>query len=410
MRLLLEGALNGVWQGGLLALVVWSVLRASPGVRPRTRYVVWLVTLVAIVALPAFYVAGNWPSPVTPAEAPEVAAIFWTALEAQPAPESIFPIEVPAGDVAWFLLGVWLVGVVGLVVRLAAGYLYLRWLKRSSAPADGRLKGWVKRWVWPAGPGRSAETRTTNAVGLPVAAGLIRPAILFPKKLAEDLTEAEAHDVWLHELAHVRRRDDWTQLAQKLAQTIGFFQPAVYWIGRRMNLERELACDEWVVSRTGAAKSYAACLAKLAALSNQHRAPALGMATHKKQIFRRVEMILSQSKNNSSRRAATAVAVLVALVAGAVAVFALSSPAFVLAHSAEPPPLLAQAKPVPPTPPAPPAPGPAPAAAPLPLLAQAKPVPPAPPAPPSPAVREEMREIRKEMRTLAEEIRKVTKE
>jgi hypothetical protein len=66
---------------------------------------------------------------------------------------------------------------------------------------------------------------------------------------------------------HVRRWDDWTNFAQKLIEAILPIQPAVYWIGHRMSIEREMACDDWVVATTGTAKPYAASLTKVAELS-----------------------------------------------------------------------------------------------------------------------------------------------
>ena len=35
-------------------------------------------------------------------------------------------------------------------------------------------------------------------------------------------------------------------------------------MARRLNLEREIACDDWVVAMTGAARPYAVCLTKMA--------------------------------------------------------------------------------------------------------------------------------------------------
>ena len=84
--------------------------------------------------------------------------------------------------------------------------------------------------------------------------GFLHPAILIPQTLLDTLSNAELEHVVLHELAHLRRRDDWTNLAQKLIVAILPIQPALYWIGRRMSIEREMACDDWVIATTGTAK------------------------------------------------------------------------------------------------------------------------------------------------------------
>ena len=90
-----------------------------------------------------------------------------------------------------------------------------------------------------------------DSIRLPITAGLRDPAVLFPASLVPRLTEQDARNVWLHETAHVRRRDDWTNLIQRIVEAVLFFHPVVLWVGRKLNLERELACDDWVVRRTG---------------------------------------------------------------------------------------------------------------------------------------------------------------
>jgi hypothetical protein len=81
------------------------------------------------------------------------------------------------------------------------------------------------------------------------------------------LKDDDLDQIVLHEYAHLRRRDDWTRLAQALVRAVVGFHPAVLWIGRRLDLEREAACDDFVVRRTGAARRYAACLTHAAELA-----------------------------------------------------------------------------------------------------------------------------------------------
>jgi hypothetical protein len=61
-------------------------------------------------------------------------------------------------------------------------------------------------------------------------------------------------------------RDDVMQLVQRLVRVVAGWHPAVWWLGRQLDLEREVACDEMAVAATGSARAYAACLAALAAL------------------------------------------------------------------------------------------------------------------------------------------------
>ena len=107
----------------------------------------------------------------------------------------------------------------------------------------------------------------------------------------------------LHELAHLRRYDDWTNLAQKLIEALLPIQPAVFWLGGRMSLEREMACDDWVIASTGTARPYAASLTKVAELSSWEHAGILaaGAAGKRSQLFQRVHHMLDRTRNAAPR-------------------------------------------------------------------------------------------------------------
>ena len=129
--------------------------------------------------------------------------------------------------------------------------------------------------------------------------GFLNPAILIPRALLDTLSDSELEHVVLHELGHLRRWDDWTNLAQKLIEAILPIQPAVYWIGHRMSIEREMACDDWVIAATGTAEPYAASLTKVAELSQWAHAGILaaGATGNRSQLFSRVHHMLDRTRN-----------------------------------------------------------------------------------------------------------------
>jgi hypothetical protein len=86
------------------------------------------------------------------------------------------------------------------------------------------------------------------------------------------------NQVVLHELAHLRRWDDWTNLAQKIVRALFFFHPAVWWIEKKLSLEREMACDDAVLAESASPRSYAECLVHLAEKSVLRRGVALAQA------------------------------------------------------------------------------------------------------------------------------------
>ena len=118
----------------------------------------------------------------------------------------------------------------------------------------------------------------------------------------QELSADELNQIVLHELAHLRRRDDWTNLAQKMVKALFFFHPAVWWIEQKMSLEREMACDDAVMAETASPRAYAECLAHLAEKTLIQRGVALAQAAlgRIRQTSLRVAQILDG--NRSSQR------------------------------------------------------------------------------------------------------------
>src|SRR5262249_27149736 len=113
-----------------------------------------------------------------------------------------------------------------------------------------------------------------------------------------------------HELAHLARRDDWTNLVQKLVKAILFFHPAVWWIESRLSLEREMACDAAVLAEQPDPRIYARCLLSLAEKSLGRRGVALAQAAVSRlnQLSDRVRQVLDTNRVSSTRIGKTAIA------------------------------------------------------------------------------------------------------
>jgi hypothetical protein len=114
----------------------------------------------------------------------------------------------------------------------------------------------------------------------------------------DELSSAELNQILLHELAHLRRWDDWTNLAQKIVKALFFFHPAVWWIEKRVSLEREMACDDAVLAESDDPRAYAECLVHLAERSVIRRGVALAQAAvgRIRQTTMRVAQILDVNR------------------------------------------------------------------------------------------------------------------
>ncbi len=333
-RQAVEAMLNGLWLGTALTALVWCLLKAVPRTNATTRHVIWWGTLIAVTCLPivtnrAPLTTGGDIEPATyestvlegrATQHTEIAqsnTLATPALKSQEAPRtpeqtqpeqmqleqtrparSIFPVRLP-GRWAILFFAAWAVIAAVMMGRVFLSYCYLRRLKRNCSTPSQHHQDRLKRWIADGRLNRPVRLRSSDETSVPMVIGFTKPVIVIPQALAQELTEEEFEQVVLHEIAHVRRRDDWMKLAQKLIEAFLFFHPAVLWIGRRLNLEREIACDDSVISLTGRPRPYAACLIKLLELTSLRQSSLLapGAVTIKRQITSRVEMIVNKRRN-----------------------------------------------------------------------------------------------------------------
>jgi hypothetical protein len=154
--------------------------------------------------------------------------------------------------------------------------------------------------------GRGAELCTSVEVERPCVVGFFRPRILLPPALFKHLSSLELQQVILHEMEHLRRADDWTNLLQKIGLVLFPLNPALLWVERRLCAEREFACDDRVLHSTGARKAYAICLTRLAEYSmlRHNLSLVLGAWERQSELVRRVHRILRRPDESVSGRQA----------------------------------------------------------------------------------------------------------
>jgi len=291
-------ALNTIVEGVALAGLSWLVLRFSGGRSAVTRFAVWFSTLLVVVSLPLFVRAsgaGTWHKP---------------------------DLEIPS---AWAtdLFVAWSVIAGAMLLRLAASLRHVWRLRRQCVETDLAGHTELAETVRQCAGARKVKLLICDDVRVPTALGFFQPAVVLPAWTLSELSSEELRVVLLHELAHLRRWDDWTNLAQKVLKAIFFFHPAVWWIEGRLALEREMACDDLVLEQTENPHSYAASLVSLAekAFAGKVRVEkALALAQsalgHMRQTSRRLAQILDPGRTQTKHgwRPALAVMALVSVV------------------------------------------------------------------------------------------------
>jgi beta-lactamase regulating signal transducer with metallopeptidase domain len=275
-QVVVERMLNGALEGVVLAALAWVLLKTAGRRTSSTRFAVWFVVLLTIAALP-------W-----------VGSLRWggAAVSTDPSKSAIL---IPA---SWALgmFCVWAAVALASLGRVGLGLWQLRSLRRSSSPLDAASIDPALQEVLVVSCKRPISLYVSPHVRVPMATGFLRPMIVIPSWALRELSTDELNVVLLHEAAHLRRWDDWTNLTQKVLRAVFFFHPIVWWLESKLALEREMACDDLVVAATSSPRAYAECLVSLAEKSWGRRNFALAQAAvnRMKHTSLRIQQILDR--------------------------------------------------------------------------------------------------------------------
>jgi len=130
------------------------------------------------------------------------------------------------------LTGIWLCGFLGIAFSWWIRWRRIRAAVRSGVPLDLEL------------PLTAVSSPTSLEPGI---FGIARPVLLLPEGISERLTRTQLKTVIAHELCHVSHRDNLVAAIHMFVETVFWFHPLIWWIGKRMVEERERACDEEVL-------------------------------------------------------------------------------------------------------------------------------------------------------------------
>jgi hypothetical protein len=266
-RLVASSFVSGLWQGVVLAAGVGICLRWMPRTTAAARFAIWTAVFAVLAALPLVHAFGFHAGGVSTGRGAVVRL-----------------------DVRWSfaIAALWLSVSLVRGSKLVIGALRLRGIWKRAVLVSGFEEMLAKTGV------RGIELCTSSDVDRPSVIGFFSPRILVPEDLFHELSHEELEQVVLHEAGHLRRRDDWMNLLQKLSLVVMPLNPVMMWVERRLCLERELACDEDVLRLTKAPKAYATCLTNLAEHRLGRRAAALSLGAWEKrsELARRVHSIL----------------------------------------------------------------------------------------------------------------------
>jgi beta-lactamase regulating signal transducer with metallopeptidase domain len=277
--------LHSLWQFAVIGLMLWGILAL---LRRRTANLRYLLACGALLAMLAGSVVTFQMLHETAATYRPIASVQSRPIVAQdlsPATDSIRPApssmieaatekseriagtpNIPAESTAsilkttieamepwlpWISLA-WLGGVVVLSLRNLGGWIGVRRLRRvGNQPAGRDLAASARALIARMMISRPVRIVQSALVEVPIVVGWLKPVILMPLGILGELSPAQLEAILAHELAHVRRHDYLVNLLQTVLETLFFYHPAVWWVSRRIRVEREHCCDDAAVGVCG---------------------------------------------------------------------------------------------------------------------------------------------------------------
>jgi beta-lactamase regulating signal transducer with metallopeptidase domain len=320
-RAALSAVLNSVGVSVGLTMAAWALARLLPRTNAATRHLLWWGVLAMLVLLP-FRGTDRRQAPMATRDvvAAPVEAAPVTLTPSLPRAAATFPLRLPAGAWPRAVLLVWALFCLVHLGRITWSFRHLRAVKRRSLEAPEALRDIFQAWVSASGVRRPVRLLVSAQIASPMATGFLSPAVILPQPLLTEFRDRELDHVLLHELAHVARRDDWSNLVARALNALVGLHPVAAWVLRQVERETELACDDWVVSMTGEARPYAASLARLFEVCGSRRRLLLaaGMAGTGSHLGQRIETLLDRGRQFTARvslaRVAVAAAALLLLV------------------------------------------------------------------------------------------------
>jgi beta-lactamase regulating signal transducer with metallopeptidase domain len=292
--------LHSLWQALLVFICLRIVLRLWPDATASTKYNLSFLSLAGIFgwfvatlyqqleAVKELQLATGSPvsgelnaplmlhAPAVYQRQEELYALF-------PNLQMVFPV----------LVALYIAGVAVMCIKLAADLAQLQQIRKKQVlPADSAWEHYLDRLKLQLQIPRKVKLLISQYVQVPVMIGFLKPVILVPAAMFNNLSAEQLEAILLHELAHIKRNDYILNIFQSIVETALFFNPFVWWISKYIRLEREHCCDDMVLAHTTQPLHYAKALVALEEYRFTTNPMVMAAADNKQHLFYRIKRIM----------------------------------------------------------------------------------------------------------------------
>ena len=250
-----------VFISGIIIILLISKLIFKNNLSSRMQYNLWLL-LLGLLAVPfipfrlvSFPQISSWLRSVRnySASHADVGAnnVMDTGLSGTTNWMNNFALSVNKDTpsvTGYILLGIWIVGMLAMMILIIKSSLRLRTIKRSALSLQNpEVRRLYNKCLNEMKIARNIPVYSTAFLKSPIIVGLLKPCIYLPIHLISDYHESDMRYMLLHELQHYRHKDALANYLMNFAGVLYWFNPFVWFALREMRNDREIACDTSVL-------------------------------------------------------------------------------------------------------------------------------------------------------------------
>ncbi|MEP6646375.1 MAG: M56 family metallopeptidase, partial [Saprospiraceae bacterium] len=279
---------HSLWQIAAIGLLLYIILRLIPGRSAHVRYTIstMAIWMIVMMALSTFIIMLPGTKPIQEFSGQVILVKTSGNISMTDRISIWLESRMP------LMLSIWFGGVLILMLRLTVSIAWVQHMRSVASPllsVQQTVNDLIHRLKLRIKPIASES----GYVGSPVTIGHIKPMILFPIGIINQLSPSEVEAVLTHELAHIVRRDYLSNLIQSFIETLFYYHPVTWWISNKVRTERENRADDLAVSWCGDHLGYVKALLTVQEMQ-LGLAPslAIGFASDKGAMLARIQRIL----------------------------------------------------------------------------------------------------------------------
>ncbi len=296
--------LHSLWQGLLIACLLSLFVKFSKTMSARNKYLISLASLTSlfIVSTATFFCYYDSPSASQGLELIVIGQLENTPTNLSTESAQVYnSISSYISEYSQMIVLTWIVGFVLFVFHILFGLYQLQKLKSRiiglSEIWESRLTALSEKLNYSG----KIILGQSDQIASPLTFGILKPVILFPIGMINQLSTQEVEAIMAHELAHIVRKDYLINFIQTLIEGIYYFNPGVWIISTIIRNQREHCCDDIAIAITGSSVHYLKALVAIEE-NKQDLNLAMAFSRNKKPLLQRVQRILKQPQKNSNMK------------------------------------------------------------------------------------------------------------